>query len=263
MGLKTWLGNKTTPGDSNKLHAQVCLPSARAFDPHTLVERLDPELQFFADSFYESFQKILPKAYILAPDNQAPESVNCLGPYRPSQPFTGISLEYRMIRGPQSYKFGTGRVELRHNHFFAKVVTWKTPKDFLHQFGVYDLIKRYYPESRIMGSKSSTGKGFAIKNKRHIITLEVFGAHRTNGFLACDLTLNGNNKPLAKERMERFLEFYGCLYNLLENQDLTYDVQPRDHGEVDVEYVQDALTDPEENHIPEESGRFPVMRSSL
>jgi len=245
--IRDWF-HKSDDGEEKspeqKGESRLRLFSSGGFNREKLIDRLNPNLQFFARSFYNKFDEILPEEFQFAPDKKAPRDAQCLHP-DPNQSFKRISMEYRFLKGARAAKFGTGRVELRDHLFFAKTVTWWTPKDFLHQRTVYEIIKLYYEDSRIMPSKSRSANGFALKSPKHVITLEVFGDDDPFGFLACDISLNGNNQPLAVERMQYFLEFYGAIYNLLGRQDLLYKVKPKLPRDLEVEYVEDYQSEQE------------------
>ena len=234
MAFKDFFGGKSEGGKpTSKLRL-----FQTEYDFRKTIKALDPDLQFFAESFYGKFLAILPENSSLQPDPNAPEDARGKV-LDPKFPPTRLSLEHHQTNGVQSHKYGTGRVELRERFFFAKTVTWRTPKNFLHQIPVYQMIKLYFSDSNILPTRSRSANGFALKSKKHVITLEVFGEHPEHGFLACDLTLDAHNKPLAKERMEFFMDFYGALYNLLDNPELAFRVAALDAGAPNVEFVED------------------------
>ncbi len=189
----------------------------------TYCEHLEPSLRPFALSFYACFSRILPQGFALTWDAQAPDNpdLNCdLGKA------DRLSLELRHDHDGHPLKFGTCRVALRDKYLFAKTVTWRTPKDFLRQMTVYQLIKEHYGDCKIQPNRSKSHGGFMIHNRSQIITLEVFGANETHGFLACDITLSRFNGDLARQRAEHFLNFYGCLYNQVGQRDLHFSTHP-------------------------------------
>lgn len=183
-------------------------------------EHLDPSLRPFAQSFYACFSQILPPGFELTWDAQAPDNPDLLCDTHGK--FDRLSLEMRRDLDGHPLKFGTCRVALRDKYLFAKTVTWRTPKDFLHHLPVYQLIKDHYGDCRIQPNRSKTHGGFLIHNRNQIITLEVFGANGAHGFLACDITLSRFSPDLARQRAEHFLNFYGCLYNQLGQPDLHF-----------------------------------------
>ena len=185
------------------------------------IRQLKPSMQYLAESFYAKLDALLPQNFHLRLDTRAPrrEEPNSGGKNGMS---TSLSMELAMDRESMCYKYGTGRVALRKNLFFAKTVTWMTPKTFLHQRAVYDLIKQFYQDCEVVPNRSKTHNGFTVKNKKHIITLEVFGDNPKRGYLACDITLNGSNQQLARDRLQHFVDFYADLYNILENEDLHF-----------------------------------------
>lgn len=251
--LRGWFGkdeDNTTEKEPGKQGSRLRLFTPTSFEREKLIEKLAPDLQYFARTFYDKFSEILPEDFQFTPDRKAPPEAQCLKA-DPNHPSQKLSLEYQHLKGARAHKFGTGRVELRDRLYFAKTVTWQTPKDFLHQRKVYDLIKLYYDESRIMPSKSKSGNGFALKSNKHVVTLEVFGQDQL-GFLACDISLNANNQPLAGDRMKHFMEFYGAVYNLLGRDDLLFSVKPKLPQELDVEFIEDYASQQEDP--PEDPG---------
>lgn len=238
--LKQWFSKNEGENQKteDKATSRLRLFSHANFDREKLIGRLEPDLQFFARSFYDKFSDMLPQAFSFVPDKNAPEDSQPLLHNQPNH-FSKLSLEYHFREGIRTAKYGTGRVEKRNHFYFAKTVTWLTPKNFLHQRKVYEIIKLYYPESRIMPTKSKTQNGFALKSNKHVITLEVFGDNSSLGFLACDISLNSKNQPLARDRMLYFMEFYGALYNLLERGELIYSVKPKLPQDMDVEFIED------------------------
>lgn len=185
---------------------------------------LDPALRPFAQTFFERFSLILPQGFELTWDTKAPDNPDLLDEAAGNA--SRLSLEVRLDHGGHPLKFGTGRVALRDKYLFAKTVTWRTPKDFLRQLAVYQLIKEHYGDCTIQPNRSKSHSGFLIHNRNQIITLEVFGENESNGFLACDITLSRFNPDLAQQRAFRFLNFYGCLYNHLGQQDLHFATEP-------------------------------------
>ena len=185
------------------------------------IKQLTPSLQYLAESFYAKLDAILPGNFHLRFDTRAPRKDRVKNPGGAAR-FTSLSMEMAMDRDAKCFKYGTGRVELRDHLFFAKTVTWMTPKDFLHQRSVYDKIKEFYGDCEVVKNRSQSKNGFTVKNKKNIVTLEVFGDNPKRGYLACDITLNGANQQLARERIQHFLEFYAELYNILENEDLRF-----------------------------------------
>lgn len=189
----------------------------------TYCTHLDPILRPFAQTFFERLATILPQGFELTWDVQAPDNPDLLA--EPGGIGNRLSLEMRLDHGGHPLKYGTGRVALRDKYLFAKTVTWRTPKNFLRQLAIYQLIKEHYTDCTIQPNRSQTHGGFLIHNRHQIITLEVFGENEANGFLACDITLSRFNTDLAQQRAQRFLNFYGCLYNHLGQQDLHFATQ--------------------------------------
>lgn len=218
--------------------SEIGLFSNTKFDYHDYLGLLDSDLRPFADAFYEKLSQMLPKNFIYGPDKLAPADSRC-DQKNPSSPYHKASLTMKCQSGARYYKYGTARVEHRNRRLFAKLVTWHTPAQFLHQRNVYDLVKKFFPDSRIMPSRSKQEKGFAIKNGKHIITMEVFEGNDEDGFLGVDIALHDGNKPLAIRRMETFLEFYGHLYNMLGNPELQFKVGPILVDEFEIELVED------------------------
>ena len=118
-------------------------------------------------------------------------------------------------------------MEQRGQMYFVKLVVRHVPRHFLHQRAVYSLIKESYPEGVLSRSQSGSGNGFSITSSRQFITLEVFGDELEGG-MAGDLTVKARNITLARERMNRFLEFYALLYNLMEVRPLGF--RPMQHS---------------------------------
>jgi len=190
-------------------------------DREKYILKLTPSMRFLAESFYAKLDALLPRYFHLRYDSRAPRSEE-FEERGKTGAATSLSLELAMDREARFYKYGTGRVELRDGLFFCKTVTWMTPKDFLHQRTVYDHIKKSYQDCELLKNRSQSRNGFTVKNKKHIITLEVFGENPKRGYLACDITLNGGNLQIARDRVQHFLEFYAELYNYLGNEDLHF-----------------------------------------
>lgn len=188
------------------------------FDPSALIAQLDPRMRRMSEIFYSQYCKMLPETFAMDYDERAPKNVNAQG----TGDKTKISLALKFLHNQARYKYGTGRTELRGDYFFAKTVTWRTPKDFLHQRKVYDRIKSTYTKAQISHCRSQSGRGFSIKDSSQLVTLEVFGDNPRSSFLACDITLSMRNLGLVQDRVVRFLEFFGELYNEVEDQHLNF-----------------------------------------
>lgn len=201
------------------VHPQV----RHAGDLDQYLDLLDQHIRPFAAAFYERLDTLLPDQFGFDWDRNAPDNPALKGGAKYCD---RLSLEVIRTADGHHFKYGTGRVALRERHLFAKTVTWKTPKDFLHRFEVYQLIKEHFYDCTICKNRSKTRGGFTVKNSRQVITLEVFGENPKSGYLACDITLCKRNQPLAQRRMFRFLNFYGALYNHLENTELTFKTVP-------------------------------------
>lgn len=235
MNFRNWFQKDS---NSKREESEISLFTNTKFDYHDYIGNIEQELRPFATAFYEKLGTMLPPDFIFGCDKSAPEDARWdQSSSRPS--YHKASLALKRQQGARYYKYGSARAEHRQNRLFAKVVAWHTPVKFLHQRSVYDLVKKFFPDSRIMQSKSRTEKGFAIKNGRHIITMEVFPGDGDEGFLAVDIALHDGNKPVAIKRMETFLEFYGHLYNSLGNADLQFKVQPILIDEFEIELVPD------------------------
>ena len=211
------------------------------FDRKELIDRLDLRMRFFTEACYQHMEQMMPKSFGFTYDEKAPANVNLKSNRIQDEHYTKISMSFNMWQNQHYFKYGTCRIEMRDQTFFAKTVTWKTPLDFLHQGRVYQLIKGYFPDCKVSHSQSKTANGFTVKNSQQIITLEVFGASARNSFLACDITLNKNNQPLARDRALRFLNFYGELYNEVHNGALRYKVRSAARDLSDVQFVEDQI----------------------
>ncbi len=216
-------------------------PAKPGFDRKALIDRLDMRMRFFTEAFYDHFEQMMPPSFGFAYDDKAPSNIDLKSDRTRDGREKRISLCFSLWKKQLAYKYGTGRVELRGKYFFAKTVTWKTPRDFLHQGSVYQLIKRYYPEIHVGHNQSKTANGFTLKDHHQIITLEVFGAGARNSFLACDITLHKNNQPLARDRAVRFLNFYGELYNEVHNGALRYKISESSPDFSDIQFVEDRI----------------------
>ena len=207
------------------------------FKVEQCVPLLHPKMHYFTEAFYEKLQKIMPENFSLAFDNRAPNNP-CPGKSTNGES-SCLSLELKMVRDQKSYKYGTGRVAMREKHYFAKTVTWKTPIAFLHQRVIYEIIRAHFQGCQVVRNRSKTRNGFTIKDKSKVITIEVFGSNALNSYLACDITLSRFNQPLARQRMQAFLDFYGDLYNHVRNSELHFKARTPD----DVEFPEIQIID--------------------
>ena len=197
-------------------------PSVGQFDHKRCISNLDSQMQPFTDSFFDKLCVRLPTDFCLDYDTKAPENVPHETERNGHSQTQKISLEINKRKHGKAYKYGTGRVEMRGRNVFAKTVTWRTPKSFLFQRKVYKTIKSHFQDHSVVRNQSKTGNGFAIKNPRQRVTLEVFGSNPQSGFLACDVTFNRGNPLVARERLSAFLDFYTELYNLVNNRELQF-----------------------------------------
>ncbi len=216
-------------------------PKAPSLNRKPLIGRLDPSVRFFANAFYSHFDDMFPNEFCFGYDDKAPENVGEKSNRLADETYTSMSLSFNFNRELKDFKYGTGRVEVRGKNFFAKTVTWKTPKEFLYQPAVRHLIKKYYPDCHLAKNHSKSQNGFTIKNGYQVITLEVFGQSARSGFLACDITLNKKNQPLARDRAFHFLDFYGELYNQVGDQNLHFDVHRQGSADLNLQFIDDGI----------------------